>query len=57
MERVRVLPSDFQVRRSGLKTSPYWLERLDKDGRVVSVRPASEEEWVLYRLLQAAHRR
>lgn len=50
------MPSDFRVRRSGLKTSPYWLERLDEDGRVVSVRPASEEEWILFRLLREAQR-
>jgi hypothetical protein len=48
------MPEGFRVRRTGLATTPFRLERLDEDGRVVSVRPASAEEWTLYRMLQAA---
>jgi hypothetical protein len=39
---------EFRVVRTGMTTSPYALERLDKLGCVTAVRPASKEEWTLF---------
>ena len=40
---------EFRVRKTGMATTPYILEKFDEKRRqVVSTRPASEEEWTLY---------
>ena len=41
----------YRVVKTSMQTSPYALERLGVSGDVVSVRPASPEEYELFRLV------